>query len=224
MIELNMDAGGPFLVPRTREIFDFNAAFLHGDDILCSQGEELTAGLKVTTKPSASSQGSKAVSAIQIMEVDEEVAESGEERNVVDNDCNSNNGDHKMAALRVGMPELRLRASISEETMKPPTFRQRLNRRYTHMTERFIFMRIVLNVVALEGPQRFIRPRSHQHWVHLLRSRGFDVSPMLPAVGEQVYCSMGNLPDTYGIRVMPDCVSLTICGRVNITMSLWLSS
>ena len=100
-------------------------------------------------------------------------------------------------------------------------FDKTLHRPYVISTERFVFLRTILNVVALDGRLRFIRPWSHAHWVHSLTGLGFTAATFLPLVGEQVHGSCKGFPDCLGVRVSSDALSLTVCGRDVVSVSLW---
>ena len=54
-----------------------------------------------------------------------------------------------------------------------------------------------------------------------MRTMGLVTSPVLPLVAKQVKLMLHNLPPCIGVSVSKEGLTMTVCGRDVIHMSLW---
>ena len=205
-----MDASGPFLLPRVRECFDVHSTTAHCHDMLCSQAEAFrTAMSGIREAP---------VQAVN-------KCGGGEDDSV--RDVEALKPDSRNAPLfggfRFGLPEKQLRSAMGQESIVVPTFYHRVERRPLVYFENFYFQRNILNMVALEGPLRFIRPRSQQHWINHLSNMNFKIAPITPQVQEQVYLLVQTFPSSVSVNISRNAMAMALCGRPISTVTLWTS-
>ena len=195
-IEYNAEAGGPFLVPRVKEAFDFFSARRAYHDIMFAPCQEDNSTAKLLKL---------------LRRADEHGSKQHEEKEIVH------------AASYITSPQAVENSAVqSFERVTSPTFRRPLDRSLTFTAELFASTRGCLNVVAAEGSQRFIRPWSHQRWVRELRRHGFATPPWAHAVGNQVCQLMQpGLPDAVQVMKTDDGLVLAFCGRDIIHATLW---
>ena len=195
-IEYNAEAGGPFLVPRVKEAFDYYSAQRAYHDTMFAPCQE---------------DNSAATISKLLHWADEHGSRQHEEKKSVH------------AASYITSPQAVENSAVqSFERVTHPTFRRPLDRSLTFTVELFTGTRGCLNVVAVEGPQRFIRPWSHQRWVRELRRHGFATPPWAHAVGRQVCQLMQpGLPDAVQVTTTEDGLALALCGRDILHVTLW---
>ena len=124
-------------------------------------------------------------------------------------------------AFRIGLPESQLKAALKQLGPAIPYSPKPLRRPAFILFERFVFARSQINILALEGPQRFVRYWSHARWMRCMRKTGLVTSPVLPLVAKQVKLMLHNLPPCIGVSVSKEGLTMTVCGRDVIHMSLW---
>ena len=195
-IEYNAEAGGPFLVPRVKEAFDYYSAQRAYHDTMFAPCQE---------------DNSAATISKLLHWADEHGSRQHEEKKSVH------------AASYITSPQAVENSAVqSFERVTHPTFRRPLDRSLTFTVELFTGTRGCLNVVAVEGPQRFIRPWSHQRWVRELRRHGFATPPWAHAVVSQVCRLMESvLPDAVRVTKTDDGLAIAFCGRDTIHATLW---
>ena len=126
-----------------------------------------------------------------------------------------------VGSFRMGVPESIVKAAQHEAAEAVPNLRKQLTPTHTFTMEQFVFYRTCLNVIAMDGPQRYIRPWSHQRWIRSLTRHGFAPSPTVPMVAKQVCSMMKGVPDFVNVTSTQHGVALVICGRDNQHLSLW---
>ena len=195
-IEYNAEAGGPFLVPRVEEAFDYYSALRSYHDTMFAPCQE---------------DNSTATISKLLHWADEHGSRQHEDKKSVH------------AASYITSPQaVESNAVQSFEQVTYPTFRRPLDRSLTFTHELFTSTRGCLNIVAVEGSQRFIRPWSHQHWVRELRRHGFATPPWAHAVGSQVCRLMESvLPDAVRVTTTDDGLAFALCGRDILHVTLW---
>ena len=99
----------------------------------------------------------------------------------------------------------------------------RVDRASLLLFENFYFGRNILNIVALEGLQRFLRPRSLLIWRrHLARRLGFSPSaPCMARLQEAGYAFVRGLPRGFAMDTSQGAVSLTWQGRSIADLTVW---
>ena len=206
LIEFDMDASGPFLLPRVRECFDFHSTTAHCHDVLCSEAEAYRTAMSETRQGSIQdlSDGADVVEDVEATKAD-------------------TGNKSLLGGFRFGLPEKQLRSAMGQENTVAPIFYHRVERCLLVYFENFYFQRNILNVVALEGPPRFIRPRSQQHWIHHLSNMDFKIAPITQQVQEQVYLLAQTFPSSVSVNISRSAMAMTLCGRPIASVSLWTS-
>ena len=192
-IEYNAEAGGPFLVPRVKELFDHYAAHRAFHDTMF-----------------ASRHGDSSTTAVSRLQ--RSTGPRGSEQR----------GEKKSAyvAFHIAAPEFLENCTV--QSFESPNFCKQLDRSLTITYELFASMRHCLNTIAVEGAQRFNRPWSHQRWVRELRRHGFAPPPWAHAVGSQVCRLMQpGLPDAVRVTKTDEGVVIAFCGRDTVHATLW---
>lgn len=193
-IEFNLDASGPFLPTRVKECFDFHAVFMHCHDLLSSQ---------------------PAPEDVRVIQNSATVTQQQQQQERQLQVKNST------GAFRIGLPESQLKAALKDPGAAIRFVPAPLQRPAFILFEKHIYLRSQINIVALEGPLRFVRYWSQARWLRLLRKKGFVTSPLLPLVTQQVKRMLTNLPYCIGLSGTDNGMTLTVCGCDAIHMSLW---
>ena len=131
------------------------------------------------------------------------------------------NNEAPLGGFKIGFPSKKLQAPGAYEEHKNTQTPPRVNRLHILMFENFYFGRNLLNMVALEGLHRFLRPKAHEHWVTHMPELGFRVSPVTPGLQEEAYQLVQGLPDCFGLSIWQDAMALVVCGRPNVHVSWW---
>ena len=119
------------------------------------------------------------------------------------------------------MPKKMLQAAFSPETRGPRRFPRTVDRFSLLVFENFYFGRNILNIVALEGLPRFIRPKSLFRWSRHLHSLGFSVAPVTQRMHERGDELVRTFPHGFSLNRSHDAMSLAWCGRPITHVSLW---
>ena len=192
-IEYNTEAGGPFLMPRVKELFDFYAVHRAFHDTMF-----------------ASHHGESSITAVSRLQ--RTVGPHGGEQQA--------ERKSSYVAFHIAAPEYLGNSAV--QSFESPNFRKQLDRSLTITNELFASMRHCLNTVAVEGAQRFNRPWSHQRWVRELRRHGFAPPPWAHAVGSQVCRLMQpGLPDAVRVTTTDEGLVIAFCGRDTVHATLW---
>ena len=125
-----------------------------------------------------------------------------------------------LSAFRIGLPESHLKG-LFPDASSGGDFRRPLERSHTLVFEKFVFLRMCLNIIAVEGPMRYIQPCSHTQWLQAFRRHRFVQSSSTQAVGKQVCSMLSNLPDCIAVAAMDDAAVLVMCRRDMAHATLW---
>ena len=214
LLEQSVDASSPFLLPRVRESFDHFAAMMQTHDFFCT-------ALADENSPS-SLPGGGSSSCVILEEVKDEVGEVGEEER--DSEDAKQENASSLHGFRVGLPELSLRKVLSVQSEHVPQFTRQLHRPYMIMMDRFLLLRTILNIVAVEGEYRFIRPQSQEYWTTLLNAHGLVFSSISSLLFNKLEHQCQGYPkQCMQIRPVQGGVMLSVSGVDVTSVTLWTS-
>ena len=214
LLEQSVEASSPLLLRRVRESFDHFAPVMQSHDFFC------TALADENSPSSLSGGGSSPCMALE--EVTDEDGEVGEEERDIE-DAKQDNAS-SLHGFRIGLPESSLRKVLSAQSEHVPQFTRQLHRPYMIMMDRFLFLRTILNIVAVEGECRFIRPRSQAYWTSLLKAHGLVFSPISSLLFNKLEHQCQGYPEEcMQIRPQQGGVMLSVCGMDLKSVTLWTS-
>ena len=196
-IEFNHEADSPHLVPRAAHTFDAFSAFMQCFDSMFSSSD-----------CHASKQTARRLS---------NTAEDRGGRSA-SHDASKARVFNPLSAFRIGLPESLLKGLQAPSGVD---FRRPLERSHTFVFERFVYLRTCLNIIAVEGPMRYIQPWSHQQWLQAFRRHQFVQSPAMLLVGRQVCSMMVNIPDCFKVVATDAGLVMVMHGRDNLYATLW---
>ena len=212
-MESDHEGSSPFLIPRTRECFDFHSHILHCHDSL-------------STREAA---GGSSSSSSQLLDVDSKAHPAD-----VDPASSPHRGreasesEKLLGSFKVALPRKRLQAravTASNEGGGQPVrrFQRRARRSCLLICENFYFGRNILNIIALEGMDRFRRPYSGDNWGRRLRALGFKVAPFMKNVQKTVNEYAQCFPSGFVFEATDDCMRQTWRGGPMSYASIWYS-
>ena len=210
LLESDHEGSSPFLIPRIRECFDFHSHILHCHDSLSTR--EAASGNSGSQPPHVDTESHP----------DVDPASSPEERRT------ASESEKLLGSFKVPLPRKRLQARAVTSSgdgsgQLARRFQRRAKRSCLLTCENFYFGRNILNIIALEGMDRFRRPYSGDNWSRRLRALGFKRAPFIKTVQGKVYEYAQCFPSGFVLETTDDCMRQSWRGGPMSYASIWCS-
>ena len=230
MLEFDVEASGPFFLPRVRECFDFHASLFDCHDCVAEQSPRTPIVVAKCEPPAPARPKPAAVAAAAATAASRATKTAAFPAAAATTAASTATKTAAFPAAAAAAPTNAAAAAsgshegtgeLTAAAMRSLALPAPVRRSYMLMFEGMYFGRNILNIVASEGLDRMIRPDSLPNWRRRLQRLAFLPDSTIEAVREKVQRAVNKFPGGFGLRNAADSVLLMWQGKPLLAASVW---